>query len=65
MCQAVIEYGDEREAKGEAKRLVQIISNVMASTKFTLENALFLTGTTMEDYEGSLALLASLERSAN
>ena len=65
MSQAVIEYGDEREAKGEAKRLVQIVSNIMANTKCTLENAILMAGTTMEDYEDSLALLELLERSAN
>lgn len=59
MCQAVIEYGDEREAIGKAKRLIQIISNIMANTKCTLENAILMAGTTMEDYEDSLALLES------
>lgn len=63
MCQAVIKYGDEREkegrAEGKAENIVQTISNIMANTKCTLENALLMAGLTMEEYQNSLALLNS------
>ena len=71
MCQAVIEYGDEREkegrnkgreegrSEGKAENIVQTISNIMANMKCSLEEALRLAGVTMEEYQNSLALLES------
>ena len=40
MCKAVEEYGDKREARGEASAKLQAVSNLMKSMKLTLEQAL-------------------------
>ncbi|WP_298483059.1 hypothetical protein [uncultured Ruminococcus sp.] len=78
MCEAVRNYGDEREkigkaegraegraegkAEADAKRLVQLITELMKNTNSSLENALQMTGCTMEEYNNSIAFLASLEK---
>ena len=57
MCDEVKRYGDEREEKGKASERVQMITSVMKNTNSSLEQALQMTGTTMEEYIASLTLL--------
>ena len=60
MCEAVRNYGDEREAKGEAKgealKVIQLIKTIMKNTNCSLEEALSMTGCTMEEYNNSLKI---------
>lgn len=62
MCEAVRNYGDEREAKGEAIKLVELIKTIMKNTKCSLEEALSMTGCTMEEYNKSVELVESLQK---
>ena len=48
---------DEREEKGKASERVQMITSVMKNTNSSLEQALQMTGTIMEEYIASLTLL--------
>ena len=65
MCDEVKKYGDERAAEaeergkalGKASERVQMITTVMKNTNSSLEQALQMTGTTMEEYIASLTLL--------
>ncbi|MBR4320471.1 MAG: hypothetical protein IKP69_10565 [Oscillospiraceae bacterium] len=61
MCDEVKRYGDERAAKaeerGKASKCIQMVSSVMKNTNSSLEQALQMTGTTMEEYIASLTLL--------
>lgn len=50
---------DEGFEIGSAKCIVKTIPVIMTNTKCSLEEALRLTGLTMEDYEQSLVLLVS------
>lgn len=62
MCEAVRNYGDEREAKGEALNRVNTIKAIMKNTKCSLEEALSMTGCTMEEYDKSVELVESLQK---
>jgi DNA repair ATPase RecN len=62
MCEAVRNYGDEREAKGEALNRVNTIKTIMKNTKCSLEEALSMTGCTMEEYNKSVELVESLQK---
>ena len=62
MCEAVRNYGDEREAKGEALNRVNTIKAIMKNTKCSLEEAFSMTGCTMEEYNKSVELVESLKK---
>lgn len=74
MCEAVRNYGDEREAigraegkaegeaKGEAVKLVELIKKIMKNTNCSLDEALSMTGCTMEEYDKSVELVESLKK---
>ena len=61
VCDEVRKYGDERaaraEAKGKASEQVKLVASVMKNTNSSLEQALQMTGVTMEEYIASLTLL--------
>jgi len=65
VCDEVRRYGDERatkaEEKGKAYKCIQMITSVMKNTNSSLEQALQITGTTMEEYIASLTLLNTPE----
>ena len=45
------------EERGKASKCIQMVSSVMKNTNSSLEQALQMTGTTMEEYIASLTLL--------
>lgn len=65
MCDAIRSYGDERaadaKAMGEAEKLVQLICILMDNTKCSLEDALNMTGCSVEEYNSSVSLLNSIK----
>ena len=65
VCDEVRRYGDERATKAEEKdkayKCIQMITSVMKNTNSSLEQALQITGTTMEEYIASLTLLNTPE----
>ena len=78
MCEAVKNYGDERESrgiekgiaegmakgeeKGEALMLVTNVKNLMENSKCTLEKALAMLGYKIEDYEKSLKIVEEMNK---
>ena len=70
MCEAVKNYGDERESwgmakgqeKGEAKTVVINVKNLMENSKCTLEKALAMLGYKIEDYEKSLKIVEEMNK---
>ena len=70
MCEAVKNYGDERESwgmakgqeKGEAKTVEINVKNLMENSKCTLEKALAMLGYKIEDYEKSLKIVEEMNK---
>ena len=60
MCEAVRNYGDERESMGKASRLVENIKNLMNNTKCSLEEALSMIGCSVEEYNKSLEIVEKI-----